>query len=133
MPRKSAAALAIAPLAPRPHPEPPPELMAQEADIWRTIVRSRPADYFDGACEALLVQYCRHVATANVLAAAINRLHPQDLKDFKIYARLLVMSARESNAIMALSAKLRLAPQHVRRAEQVVPKIGRRIPWEPVT
>lgn len=127
MPRKSAAALAIAPLAPPPHPEPPAELTKQQAAVWREIVASRPPQFFDGACHALLVAYCRHVVTGDVLAAAINETDPSDLRR---YGRLLMMAARESAMASRLSAKLRLAPQHVRRVEHQVKTPSRLVPWE---
>jgi hypothetical protein len=92
-------------------------------------VASRPPEYFDGACQALLVCYCRHAATANFIAAAINALDPSDPKDFRIYARLLSIAARESKAMMSLSTKLRLAPSNVRRIEQNVPT-PRKPLWE---
>jgi hypothetical protein len=128
MPRKSASALAVTPITLPSRPEPPQDLTAAQAAIWRTIVRCRPPEYFDGACHALLVAYCRHAATAVVLAAAINAADPSDLKR---YSRLLGMAVRESAALARLSAKLRLAPQHVRRVEQVVKSgSGRPPPWE---
>ena len=72
MPRKSAAALAVASAwAPKPPPGPPAELTPEQATIWREIVASRPPEFFDGACQALLVCYCRHAETANFIAEAI--------------------------------------------------------------
>jgi hypothetical protein len=125
MPRKSAAALAIAPLALPQRPEPPKDLTAAQAEIWRTIVACRPPAYFEGACHEPLVAYCRHADTADVLAAAINACDPTDLRR---YGLLLGMAARESAALSRLSAKLRLAPQHVRRIEQMVKSVGS-VPW----
>jgi hypothetical protein len=62
-----------------------------------------------------------------VIARAIQKTDSEDLRR---YSKLLEMGARESKALMALSAKLRLAPQHVRRVEQVLPKQSHRRPWE---
>jgi hypothetical protein len=127
MPRKSAAVLAIAPLAPPPPSEPPAELTPRQSDIWRGIVGCREPRYFDGACRALLVQYCRHVATADVIAGLVAQTDPSNLHRFN---RLRVMAARETAAMARLSAKLRLAPQHVRRIEHVAKTPPGRRPWE---
>jgi hypothetical protein len=127
MPRKSAAALAVLPPEPLPAPEPPAELTEAQADIWRGIVRCRQPGYFDGACEALLVTYCRHVDAANAIAALVAQTNPSNLPR---YSRLRVMAARETVALARLSAKLRLAPQHVRRIEHIARTPPARRPWE---
>jgi hypothetical protein len=119
MPRKSAAALSVVPpVSPLP-PEPPEDLTPAQAKIWRTIVKCRPPQYFDGACFELLRCYCQHADAANVIARQIQQTDENDLKR---YSKLLGMACRETNALMSLSAKLRLAPQHVRRVEQVLPR-----------
>jgi hypothetical protein len=127
MPRKSAAALAVwMPPENRPKPlAPPSDLTADQKRIWADVVSCRPADFFDGACGILLAQYCRHVTTANTLAKAINGTEPTD----KRYRALLEMAARQSTMLSMLSAKLRLAPQHVRRAETRVPTLTAVPPW----
>ena len=132
MPRKSAAGLSVIAPQPPPYPAAPRDLTPAQAAIWDTIVRCRPVEYFDGACRDLLEAYCRHADAADVIARAINAMGPDPAapREFTRYARLLAMAARESKAIMALSAKLRLAPQHVRRADQVLPKQPGRRPWE---
>ena len=65
--------------------------------------------------------YCRHAATAVVLAAAINAADPSDLKR---YSRLLGMAVRESAALARLSAKLRLAPQGAAEIEAALKELG---------
>ena len=62
-----------------------------------------------------------------MIARAIQRT---DEANLPLYAKLLLMAGRELKALMALSAKLRLAPQHTRRVEQVLPKQPHRRPWE---
>ena len=122
-----AASLSVIPPQPPPYPAAPKDLTPAQAKIWDTIVRCRPPEYFDGACHALLQAYCRHADAADVIARAIRQTDSEELLR---YSKLLTMAARETKAIMALSAKLRLAPQHVRRAEQVLPKQAGRRPWD---
>jgi hypothetical protein len=127
MPRRSAASLTVLPPKPPPYPVAPGDLTPAQTKIWDTIVRCRPPEYFDGACRDLLEAYCRHCDAADVIARAIQQTDPEDLRRF---SKLCEMAARETKAIMGLSAKLRLAPQHVRRVEQVLPKQSHRRPWE---
>jgi hypothetical protein len=127
MPRKSAASLAVVPLKPPPYPAPPAGLTKPQAAIWDTIVRCRPVEYFDGACSVLLEMYCRHADATNLIARVIEQTDPEDLTRLN---KLFLMAQRETKALAMLSAKLRLAPQHVRRAEQVLPKQAHRRPWE---
>lgn len=128
MPRKSAAALSVIPPALPSPPPPPAELTPEQATEWRAIVATRPPEWFDSACRALLVAYCRSVVTSRVLAKAINQI---DLAaDLTRYGRLSVMLARETKLISMLSAKLRLAPAHVYRVEKRVPTIPARRPWQ---
>jgi hypothetical protein len=129
MPRKSAASLSVIPLAPKPFPEPPCELTKRQAAIWREIVSCRPPEYFDRACWALLVAYCRHADMAEVIAGLIRNCDPDDLYR---YGRFLDLAARESKMMMMLSAKLRLAPAHVRRVEHVVKTPSKPPPWQTV-
>jgi hypothetical protein len=127
MPRRSAASLTVLPPKPPPYPAAPSDLTEAQRRIWDTIVRCRPPEYFDGAYHYLLRQYCAHCDAADTIARAIQRTDSEDLRR---YSKLLEMAARETKAIMGLSAKLRLAPQHVRRVEQVLPKQSHRRPWE---
>jgi hypothetical protein len=102
MPRKSAAALSVIPPSLPKRPEPPAHLSAPEAAIWKVIVACRDHDYFDGASAHLLEAYCGHAHSAHVIA----------------------------KAIMALSSKLRLAPQYTIRSDKVLAKQPSRKPWE---
>jgi hypothetical protein len=77
---------------------------------WANIVASRPPEYFDAANQMLLGCLCEHIAASDWIAGAINGLAPDDPKDFRRYARLLIMANRESSAIVSLMTKLRLLP-----------------------
>ena len=71
--------------------------------------------------------YCGHAHSAHVIAKAIRAADPEDLQR---YNKLLGMACRESKAIMALSSKLRLAPQYTIRSDKVLAKQPSRKPWE---
>jgi hypothetical protein len=75
----------------------------------------------------LLALLCRHAATADVLAAAINAADPGD----KRYRALLEMSARQTAMVALLSQKLRLTPQNTYRSDKALPKVSTGLkPWE---
>jgi hypothetical protein len=132
MPRKSAAALSVLPMHAPPKPlAPPPELTKEQCRIWREVVGSRPPDFFDVACSALLVAYVRHAVRASVVAKVIEGLEPGHPR----YRQLSEIAARETGMLVTLAAKLRLAPAHIRRVEQKLPQpqTWKRMPWEPVS
>jgi hypothetical protein len=111
--RKSAAALAVIPLGQRQRPGPPKELTPSQAETWRSIVAGLPPEWFEKVPE-LLVAYCRHVETANVIAREIDAFDKSALTTatgIQRFNRLLSMGARESAVIAHLATKLRLTPQ----------------------
>jgi hypothetical protein len=134
MPRKSAASLAtVTPLPVQRRPEPLPELMVDEAQVWRDTVGAMPWDWFAQAPE-LLAQYCRHVIRARVIAAMIHETDPR--ADLATYQQLSTMAAAETRAISMLATRLRLTQQsryqpdmaHRRAADPN----ARREPWSPI-
>jgi hypothetical protein len=78
--RKSAASLAVVAPIPGARRPPPPELTPEQAEVWRQVVASRPADWFDDGSASILAAHCRHVVAAQMLAAEIDRFTPADLK-----------------------------------------------------
>jgi hypothetical protein len=117
MPRRSAASLTVLPPRPRRHLEPPDDLTPEQAVVWRMTVQARPSDYFDQACTALLVEYCRNADRANFVAGLLKQTDPTDLD---LFERLAAMANRESKLLAILAAKLRISPSSTRRAEHVI-------------
>jgi hypothetical protein len=132
--RKSSAELAVVPGVPRidaiQKPDPPAELTPDQAETWKITVAAMRRDWFGPENGPLLVQYCRHVTNANVVAKAITAT---DIKaDLARFARLGAMQARETSAIISLSTKMRLTHQASRDSRHVKrdPGAGRPRPWE---
>jgi hypothetical protein len=96
-------------------PKPPAELSEAEADAWREVVASEPADFFStAALRGLLVDYCRHRGTAEMLNGLIQSFKPEWLKaseGAKRYKELLKMRENETRAAAAMATKLRLTNQ----------------------
>jgi hypothetical protein len=111
--RKSAASLTVVcPTAFAPRPDPGPGLSEAEADLWRHIVASLPADWFDAGSLPILTAYVRSVAVCELLAEMIARLDDlADPEQFKRYAALLRLRDRESHGMAYMATKLRLTQQ----------------------
>lgn len=115
MPRKSAAALSVAP-APvsRPaRPKPHDSLTDAERAVWERVVSSVPAGYITPAQDGILADMCRHEVRAADLADAINRfsLNPADYDSVKALDKLTAMAAREGAAALSCARSLRLTNQ----------------------
>src|SRR5687768_393575 len=106
MAKKSIAALSAVP----PHltrPKPPSELTDEQRELWRSIVATKPADWFGRDSQPLLVQYCRHQARA----AAIAKMIEDAVEDGGNLRTLFNMESVQSRAIAMLGTRLRLTPQ----------------------
>ncbi len=106
--RKSAEDLGpIIPGAER-RPPPPDDLDPAEQAHWVAITRALPADWFATGSAPLLKQLCRHIHSADLLAADISRLRAEPEVDTKVLYCTLRMHASESDHIVSLSTKLKL-------------------------
>jgi hypothetical protein len=129
MPHKSVQALSVVPAALPQRPKPPAELTEEQASEWRAIVGCMPVDYFQPAQFPLLVEFCRHVAAARVVAQLLDAT---DLRtDLARYDRLSRMHVRESQAIAMLATKMRLTHTGRQRIEKrTTMTTGGPRPWE---
>jgi hypothetical protein len=93
---------------------PPPKAPAYFQDpakrYWDDIVASRRFDYFDAPNRPLLEALCITYAILDDLWREIHKCDPGDPKDFRRYARLLMMANRHSKSALMLATKLRLLP-----------------------
>jgi hypothetical protein len=92
-------------------PEPPCELTPEQADEWRAVVASLPADWFRRETHAMLSNYCRHAVASRRIAQLISDLESSG--DFEIgnYDQLLRMLQRESGAMSSLATRMRMSQQ----------------------
>ena len=121
-------------------PDAPYTLTDAEADEWRAIVASMPAEHFARIHYSMLTQLCRHKIQSNrigQLIEAVCKNHPKGpaSKGFDMagYDHLLGMQARESAAIIRLMRSMRLTQQSLYRAESAKPRPVAMVkaPWEP--
>ncbi len=116
-------------------PDAPYTLTDAEADEWRAIVNSMPADYFARSHYPVLSQLCRHIAASNRVAQLIEQCCAKKRgKTFNIdeFNLLNVMQNRESGVIYRLARSMRLTHQALYRAESTKPRpVGMmKAPWD---
>lgn len=112
--RKSAASQDIATISTASmvqRPEPPLDMTPVEEDVWREIVESMPADWFPKETHGLLVQYCRHIVAARKVGMLIDAASSRDQVDVMELDKLLGMQARETGALKAMAAAMRISQQ----------------------
>jgi hypothetical protein len=93
--------------------EPPLELWRDdEAEVWRRIVEALPADWFTAADAPLLVQYCRHIVQARLVAQLLRQQErgKSDL-DLGVWTKLMRAQDAQTAAIARLATKMRLSQQ----------------------
>ena len=109
--RKSAAQLGViaAGIDAVQRPDPPAELTAEQAEVWRDTVAVMRAAWFGRETWPLLIQYCRHVVHARHIAKL---LQATDLEsDIGKFRKLWGIEARESALIAMLATRMRLTHQ----------------------
>jgi hypothetical protein len=140
MARKSAAALAVAPVIDATRTDrlrAPVHISNAERAVWLEMVNDQPAEAFTPSHAPLLELYCRHVVQARVIADQIANFDPAWLNDdegLKRYDRLLTMNERESRAASSLATRLRITRQAVEHPATVGKTLAKqnkgRKPWE---
>lgn len=104
--------------------------------MWRDIVSSLPADWFDAASLPILVCYVQSVSACEMMARMIASLDDlADADQFKRYGALMRLRDREVHSLAHLATKLRLTQQSrygARAAETASRKTTGPRPWERV-
>lgn len=95
-------------------PDVPLDLTPEEADEWRAVVDGMPADWFPRETWPLLAQFCRHTVSARRVAQMVDSEMARDPIDVDTIGKLLQMQARETSALKAMAAAMRLAQQSSR-------------------
>lgn len=110
--RTSSAALSVKPAVTLVNrPQPPLDLTPEETDEWASVVDSLPADWFPRETHGLLRQYCRHIVSARRVSQLIDAEMARDPVDIPMLDKLLGMQARETSAIKAMAASMRVSQQ----------------------
>src|SRR5262245_1924558 len=114
MPRRSSAEImtlaTFNPAGMSPPPEPPEHLSPQAAAVWLEIARSRPRQFSAFELRTLLAVYACHVVSLRLLSEQVAKLEASPDNLSPMLDKLLMMRARESQAVARLAARLRLLP-----------------------
>ena len=91
------------------HLEPPAGLTEDQAEVWRSVVGARSADFFSEDAVPLLEEYCRVVVMCRLLAVQIEAgIAGGEAAELKA---LLDMRDKESRRMTSLATKLRITNQ----------------------
>jgi hypothetical protein len=130
MPRKNALALMQTGVIAVPRAEAPCELTGEQADEWRAIVNTMPAEHFMRGNFPLLAQLCRHVVTARRIAQLLE-LEAERSRASELFFNLMRIQQAESKTINVLSRSMRLTQKSVMPPRTTHPVNRHRNPWEP--
>jgi hypothetical protein len=112
--RKSAESLAAVTVIPGQRPQPPAELTKEQGDEWKSIVATKPADWFSRDSQAILCELCRNIVMARRIAEQVDAF-PMDMltteEGLDRYKTLSALVERHGRIIASLSTKLRCTPQ----------------------
>lgn len=135
--RKSAAEMAtFAPTADKQvRPDADYSLADEQAEVWRAVIDSLPADWIGAEALPLLSAYCRTTVALRRLGQLIHQHEFSDgPMDLAAYSVLLKNHAQQAQILKTLGTSLRLTPQSRYRAETAARTIdGKRPgprPWE---
>jgi hypothetical protein len=98
-------------------PEAPLDLTPEETDEWHAVVDAMPADWFPRETWSLLRQWCRHTVCARRVAQLIDAEMSREELDLAAIKDLTGMQHRETTALKALAAAMRLAQQSTYNAK----------------
>jgi hypothetical protein len=98
-----------------PRLQPPASMPTEQAEVWRQVVQSLPAEWFSAEQTSLLLAYCNHVARAAQIQAALSKLDP--IGDLETFDKLCKAAGMESARITMLARSMRLTQQSRLRAE----------------
>lgn len=112
--RKSAEALVNLSLVSVRRPEPPENLNAKQAALWRNIVATKPPDWFLADTLPLLEAYVIAIGLAGALQAELDKFGQTPLgnaKNFARFRRLVSMHQQQVKMLTTLATKLRITQQ----------------------
>lgn len=127
--RKSSASLSVVSPGHK-RPDPPDELTEQEREEWVKIVERMPADWFPLETHPMLVQLCRHIVIARLVAQSITNMQNNGTFDMTDWDRLLRRQDQESKIICDLSTKMRLTQSSRYDKKKTSGPKGTKKPWE---
>ena len=117
--RKSAESLTVVTEAIPVRPDPPDSLTRRQAEVWRAVVATKPADWFTADSQPLLVAYCKAVENHERISTEIEKANKAKLSGEKLkeYEKLIVLQEKQARLMATLATKMRLTQMSRYRAE----------------
>ena len=112
--RKSAASLAVVQAIPISFLKPPADLSLEEAQVWASVVATKPSDWFDAGSVPMLSQYCRAVVQSELIAGLVEstgKAMMTDPDELLRYKELRKIQGSLSSEMLALARSMRLTQQ----------------------
>lgn len=100
--------------------EPPPDLSAEQAEIWASIIVTKPADWFDAGTAPVLAAYCRAVVESRKIAALVEAMTADMLlldDGLARYKELRKVQGALAGEVNTLARAMRLTQQAKYRAD----------------
>ncbi|SFN32525.1 hypothetical protein SAMN05216386_0485 [Nitrosospira briensis] len=113
MAKKSSASLTVVPPGVATLLSPPKSLTTRQKELWKEIVLSKPASWFDPSTAPLLSGYVKAIASHEALALRSDAIEAtlDDGGDLKTLNRIHAMIERQARLIQTFATKLRLTQQ----------------------
>ena len=114
MAKKSSASLSVVPPRAATLLTPPKSLTARQKDLWKEIVSSKPASWFDRSTAPLLSGYVKAIASHETLGSRSDEIEATLADgggDLKTLNKIHAMIERQARLIQTFATKLRLTQQ----------------------
>lgn len=112
--RISAASLAVVRTLPGRLLPAPPDLTAEQAEVWGRVVASKSGDWFDAASMVLLAAFCRGAIELERVGVAVESMSARMAEpdfDLAIYKELRKIQSALSSDVSGLARSMRLTQQ----------------------
>lgn len=119
-------------------PPPPAELTKAQAEIWQSVVKAKPANWFKSDTHELLANYCRHAVEARRMSEMIDAFETEWLKrddGLARYKELIRIRDAETKAMINHGRAMRINQHTLLKAETAHTQsarvtTGKRMPWD---
>lgn len=136
--RKSGASLGVVVSLPGQRPEPPDHLTEDQANRWRAITATKPADWFLADTAPLLERYVVEESTAKMVQQQLAEFRSEWLltdDGLKRFQQLTSVHQKSAAVLCSLATKMRISQQSRYDAKQAATAAnkgggGTAKPWE---
>jgi hypothetical protein len=110
--RKSAADLSVVRLTASDRPQPPDHMSPWQADLWRSVTATKPADWFTDDTLPLLEAYVEAAQSHRTVSELLNAYSSEMLRDdatLAMYDKASKIQTRSAGTLAQMAIKMRLS------------------------